>query len=111
MKITSLDAITPGGVSHNPEIEKRVMLQAGDLPHLLTFAQARFRPGQVADRHVHADKAELFWVEAGTGEIEVDTAVFLLAPGVCVAVEAGEFHEIRNTGTADLVLTYLGLQV
>lgn len=110
MKFANLDAITPEGVSHNPEIQKRVMLRAGDLPHLTTFAQARFTAGQVADLHHHDDMVEVFLVQSGTGEIVVETAVYPLTPGVCIAVDVGEQHEIRNTGDADLVITYFGLR-
>ena len=110
MKYAALDSITPQGVSHNPEIQKRVMLRAGELPHLTTFAQACFKPGQIADRHKHDDMVEVFFVQSGTGEIVVETAVHPLTPGVCVAVEVGEHHEIRNTGDTDLVITYFGLR-
>ncbi len=110
MKYTSLSTQPSQGVSHNPAIRKRVLFQAGDLPHLTNFAQARFAPGQVAGAHHHTDMWEVFLVEAGTGTIWIDGEPQILEPGVCVAVEPGEQHEVANTGATDLVLTYFGLQ-
>ena len=86
------------------------MLRAGDLPQLTNFSQARFQPGQVAAAHAHADMHEVFFVEAGRGTIEIDGEPHALTPGVCVAVAPNESHEVTNTGTETLVLTYFGLR-
>lgn len=111
MKQVSLSQIPEQGVSHNPAIRKKVMLQAGELPHLTNFAQARFAPGQVAAAHAHRDMCEIFFVEAGTGTIVIDGIPYPLNPGTCIAVEVGEVHEVANTGSEELVLTYLGLSL
>lgn len=55
MKIISLSNLPDEGVSHNPEIKKKVMLRVGEIPHLSSFSQVRFRSGQVADVHDHDD--------------------------------------------------------
>lgn len=111
MKRISLASLAEERVSHNPEITKKVMLRSGDLPHLTNFAQACFAPGQVATAHAHSDMCEVFFVEAGAGSIRVNDQIYPLQPGVCIAVEPGEVHEITNHGTHDLVVTYFGLQV
>lgn len=111
MKRVALDELAVESVSHNPAIQKKVMLRLGDLPHLTNFAQARFAPGQIAAAHAHLDMCEVFFVEAGTGNICIDGQNYLLGPGVCIAVEAGETHEVSNTGPEELVLTYFGLRV
>jgi mannose-6-phosphate isomerase-like protein (cupin superfamily) len=111
MKITSLTEIPEESVSHNPEIKKKVMLRFGDLPHLTNFSQSRFAPGQIASAHLHQDMCEVFFVEAGTGMIYINDQEYALTPGSCIAVEPGEIHEIKNTGTTELVLTYFGLRV
>jgi mannose-6-phosphate isomerase-like protein (cupin superfamily) len=110
MKITSLASLPEGQVSHNPEIKKKVMLGPGDLPHVTNFSQARFAPGQVASAHAHRDMYEVFFVESGTGLMRVDGVEHRLEPGICVAVDPGEIHEIVNAGLVDLVLTYFGVQ-
>ncbi|MBD6616411.1 cupin domain-containing protein [Komarekiella sp. 'clone 1'] len=108
---TSLKDLPEESVSHNPEIKKKVMLRFGDLPYLTNFSQARFAPGQSAPGHAHQDMCEVFFVEAGSGVISIDGKENPLLPGTCVAVELGEVHEIVNTGSTELVLTYFGLQV
>ncbi|MEO1591876.1 MAG: cupin domain-containing protein, partial [Cyanobacteria bacterium J06632_22] len=65
MKQTSLHTVPEQGVSHNGAIRKRVLLRAGDLPHLTQFAQASFAPGQVAAAHAHSDMHEVFLVQSG----------------------------------------------
>ena len=111
MKLTSLKDLPEESVSHNPEIKKKVMLRFGDLPHLTNFSQARFAPGQVASAHAHEDMCEVFFVESGSGFISINGKKYPLLPGSCVAVDVGEVHEVVNTGTDELVLTYFGLRV
>lgn len=111
MKRVSLHSLPEETVSHNPAIKKKVMLRLGELPHLTNFSQARFAPGQIASAHAHVDMCEVFFVEAGLGTISIDGQDHVLSPGVCVAVEPGETHEVCNTGSEELVLTYFGLRV
>ena len=111
MKITNLQNLAPQAVSHNPEITKKVMLSIGELPHLTNFSQASFAPGQISAAHSHQDMCEVFFVTAGTGIMTIGDRNLNLTPGVCVAVEVGEVHEIVNTGSEELILTYFGLKV
>jgi quercetin dioxygenase-like cupin family protein len=111
MKYISLSQTPIETVSHNPEIKKQVMLRSGDLPHLTNFSQSRFTPGQSACAHAHPDMNEVFFVESGTGRILINGQPHLLEVGTCIAVEAGEVHEVINDGAEDLVLTYFGLKV
>ena len=111
MKITTLAEVPTQGVSHDPEIQKRVMLRNDDLPHLTNFSQARFVPGQQVTPHKHVDMSEVFLVESGEGTIWINHVAYPLIAGTCVAVEAGELHKLANTGQTDLVLTYFGILV
>ena len=110
MKITDTNHLPQQAVSHNPEITKKVMFSDQDLPHLTNFSQATFAPGQVAIAHSHEDMYEVFFVSAGTGIIRIVETEYSLTPGVCVAVETGETHEIINTGSKNLILTYFGIK-
>lgn len=111
MKLTNLDRLPSQQVSHNPEIKKKVMLSFGDLPHLTNFSQAVFAPEQIASNHCHQDMNEVFFVQSGSGIIRINDRDFNLVPGTCIAVEAGEYHEIINRGKTDLILTYFGIKV
>ena len=97
------------GVSHNPEIRKKVLIRHGELPGLTGFSQAVFSCGQKADAHSHDNMYELFFVECGTGVIQVDGADYPVSAGAVIVVAPGEEHEIRNTGDRPLVITYLGI--
>lgn len=110
MKKVSLAELPEEGVSHNPEIKKRVLLRRGDVPHLTNFSRSRLAPGQTARAHAHADMHEVFYVESGAGVMKVDGEELRLEAGVCVAVSPGERHEIANTGGGDLVLCYFGVE-
>lgn len=110
MKIVSLAELPEEGVSHNPAIKKQVMLRRGDVPHLTNFSRSTLAPGQTAHMHRHTGMAEVFFVVSGEGEMRIDAATESLRAGTCIAVEAGEAHEISNTGAADLVLIYFGVE-
>lgn len=109
MKRVNLNKLADQGVSHNAAIRKKVMLQPGEIPHLTNFSQATFAPGQVAPSHAHEGMHEIFFVSAGTGTMQVNGDVQALLPGVCIWVEPGDMHEVANTGTEPLVLTYFGI--
>jgi quercetin dioxygenase-like cupin family protein len=110
MQYQSLQEIAPTSVSHNAAIQKKVILGNGDLPCLTNFSQATFQPGQIAAVHAHADMYEVFFVAAGEGTISINEIPYALKPGICVAVEPGETHEVSNTGTSTLTLLYFGIQ-
>jgi mannose-6-phosphate isomerase-like protein (cupin superfamily) len=109
VKVRSLDRAPVGRVSHGPDIPKRVLLGAGDVPTVTTFARAELGPGHVARGHVHDDMWEVFLVGSGSGTMVVDGVAVALGPGTCVVVEPGEHHELRNEGESTLVVTYFGV--
>jgi mannose-6-phosphate isomerase-like protein (cupin superfamily) len=110
MKRVSLDKLPREGVSHDPEIIKQVLLRRGDVPHLTAFSRATLLPGQTATAHEHRDMFEVFFVESGSGVIRIADVAHELAAGVCILIEPGERHEIKNTGASDLVLNYFGVE-
>lgn len=110
MKIVNLSELPVEGVSHDPGIKKQVMLRNGDIPHITNFSQATFAPGQTVTPHAHSDMVEVFFVETGQGMIWIDGTAAPLTEGVCVAVAAGETHELKNNGDSPLVLTYFGVK-
>ncbi|VAX11220.1 hypothetical protein MNBD_GAMMA25-1680 [hydrothermal vent metagenome] len=111
MKITSLKILDKVAVSHNPAIKKQIMLANGELPNIINFSRAVFPPGEIAGAHQHDDMSEIFFVLSGKGMITIDGVAHTLETGICVAVEAGEMHEVKNTGRDDLVLSYFAVMV
>ena len=110
MKLVRLTELPDQGVSHNPLIRKRVMVEQGLLPGITNYARAVFPPGEKAGEHLHNDMAEVFTCESGRGEFRVDDVGYVFEPGVTIVVEPGETHEIINSGSTDLVVTYFGVE-
>lgn len=110
MKTINLSDITDQCVSHNPKIPKKVLLERGEIPHLLNLSVARFPKNENAPSHKHDDMYEVFMIQSGEGEIVVDYQTFKLEAGVCVIVAPGEFHELKNTGDKELVATCIGIK-
>jgi mannose-6-phosphate isomerase-like protein (cupin superfamily) len=111
VKVVSFAEVAEEGVSHDPEVRKRVLLRRGDVPHLTNFARSRLLPGHRTTAHRHTDMFEVFLVESGAGQMLVEGRVVEVRAGVCVSVEPGESHEIVNTGDEELVLLYFGVEV
>ena len=109
MKISSINTTEEVGVSHNSKIRKHVLISKGEIENITNFSQAVFPPGEIAYAHCHPDMTEVFFIESGHGTIKVDEKTILLEAGMCVTVEPNETHEIRNTGSIELVVTYFGV--
>ena len=109
MKRIKINERPEQGVSHNAKIRKREILTKGEVGAITHYARAVFPPGEKADAHIHDDMAERFTVESGCGEIRVDDVAYVFPEGVTVVVEPGEVHEIINTGSTELVVTYFGI--
>ncbi|MCF6157315.1 MAG: cupin domain-containing protein [wastewater metagenome] len=110
MKIISLSDITEEGISHNPEIKKKVMIRRGEIPYITNFSQANFKPGQTSGQHIHENLYEVFLVEEGEGTICIENTEYYVRKGFCVVAEPGEMHNIINTTQSDFVITYFGLK-
>ena len=111
MKLMKMNELPELGVSHNAKIRKREMLADGEVGPITTYSQAVFPPGEKAAAHIHEDMAEVFTVESGCGEIRIENVAYVFSAGLTVLVEPGEVHEIINSGTSELVVTYFGVLV
>jgi quercetin dioxygenase-like cupin family protein len=109
MKICTLSEMPTSQVSHNPEITKRLMINASVVPHLTNFSQAVFKPNQKTVMHAHASMFEVFFVQSGKGYVKVGDIVYPLVAGNCVTIEPGDQHELGNSGEGDLVVLYFGI--
>ena len=110
MKVSSTDSVPQLKVSHNPKIKKHLMVSNGEIPHVTNFSQAIFPPGETANAHTHSEMTEVFFVESGQGCIRVNEKVIDMKAGTCVVVEPNESHELKNTGSEDMVVMYFGIK-
>jgi mannose-6-phosphate isomerase-like protein (cupin superfamily) len=60
-----------------------------------SLAEATLAPGQATERHYHAETEEIYFIETGRGEMEVDGARREVGPGDAVLIPPGAWHEIR----------------
>ncbi len=108
--VRNLSEISASPLSHDQDIEKRVILSNGELPHITQFAQAVLKPGQRVTRHMHRDMNEVFMVSSGYAQMEINDRTFPITQGMIITVHAGEFHSIVNSAVdEDLVLVYFGV--
>jgi len=110
MKLIHLNKIETTKVSHNPNVTKQVLIGYGEIEHLTGFSRAVFPPGEIAYAHSHTNLTEIFFIESGEGTMTVDKETINLNPGMSIAVEPNEIHEINNTGDNDLTLLFFGIE-
>jgi mannose-6-phosphate isomerase-like protein (cupin superfamily) len=110
MKICSIAELQETEVSHNPKINKKVMISDSNIPSITNFSRAVFPPGEITPAHSHSDMTEVFYIESGRGSITVNERKFKISSGSCITVEPDESHEIRNTESTDMVILYFGVK-
>lgn len=67
---TSIEEI---GVTHNPDIKKRMMITAGEFGNIMSFGRAVFAPSQSTSAHVHPNRTEVFFILSGKGVFHTKT--------------------------------------
>lgn len=111
MKLVKQQELPELGVSHNPEIKKKTMICSGEIPKLMMFGSAVFKPGQEVDLHKHDTMVEVFYIQKGKAEFTVEEEVLLLEPGHCITIEAGEVHKQANPFNEDVEWVYFGIGI
>lgn len=97
------------GVSHNPEIMKRVFLRSGDVPVITTFGQAVLQPGQSVTVHQHETMYEVFYVLDGVARFVIAGNTLEVKAGDCVVIEPNEQHEQLNPFSVPVSWVYFGV--
>ncbi|HKJ04342.1 MAG TPA: cupin domain-containing protein [Geopsychrobacteraceae bacterium] len=110
MKINSIESTEELQVSHNPKIKKHVLVSGDEIENVTNFSRAVFPPGEIASAHSHRDMTEIFFIESGLGVLSVNEKSIPLESGMCVTIEPGEMHELKNTGSSDMVVLCFGIK-
>lgn len=110
MKYCSINTIKSQPVSHDPHIMKKIMIENGEIPNIVGFAQVYIKPGQKVERHVHQDKFEVFLIEEGEGKIKINDETYPIKTGDCFRLDPGDFHEIVPSDDTSVVITYFGVE-
>lgn len=109
MKLIHLNDIEEAGISHNPEIKKKVIFGKDYIPKLMTFGQATFQPGQAVETHKHDTMYEVFYVQSGKTEFIVNGEKIELSPNDCISIEPGELHSQKNISSEPVTWLYFGI--
>ncbi|NJB69995.1 quercetin dioxygenase-like cupin family protein [Saonia flava] len=109
MKLTHTKLLPELGVSHNPDIKKKVFLGRGEIPQLMNFGTATFKPGQAVEEHKHDTMFEVFYIQSGKAEFIVNGEALVLRAGDCITLEPGELHSQNNPFKEDVVWLYFGI--
>lgn len=109
MKHTNLRDLSEVGISHNPEIKKKVILENGYIPKLTTFGQATFQPNQRVDEHKHDTMYEVFFIQKGNATFVVNGKEITVGEGDTITIEPGELHSQENPFSAPVVWLYFGI--
>ncbi|GGG39450.1 hypothetical protein GCM10011414_06020 [Croceivirga lutea] len=111
MKLVKQQELPELGVSHNPEIKKKTMISSGEIPQLMMFGSAVFKPGEEVNLHKHDTMVEVFYIQKGKAEFTVENEVLLLEPGHCITIEAGELHKQSNPFKENVEWLYFGIAI
>jgi len=111
MKFIKLEDIPLVGVSHNADIKKKVILEKGYIPQLMTFGQATFQPGQSVEEHKHDTMFEVFYIQSGKAEFIVDGEKVAVNKGEVISLEPKELHSQSNPYSEPVTWLYFGIAI
>ena len=90
-----------GYVLTDADFESARSVEAAKLDEL-GFVPVCMAPGEVNDGHSHTLVEEVWVVQDGEGQFQIDKETFDVCTGSVVMVPAGQFHAICNTGKQNL---------
>lgn len=111
LKITNTDRINKIKANHQGEILKKVLIDKNEIPNLMMFSTATFKPNQKVELHKHDTMFEVFYVQSGKAEFTIDNTKHIVQKGDCITVEPGELHSQSNPFTEDVTWLYFGIAV
>ena len=109
MKITNKKNLPEVGVSHNPEIKKKVFIDDQEIPKLMMFGEATFKPGQFVEKHSHNTLFEVFYICSGKAIFNINGNDIEVREGDCIRIEPKEEHYQNNPFDLDVTWMYFGI--
>ena len=70
----------------------------------LSLAMETFSPGQRNAAHWHTELEEIYYIVAGSGEMEIGQERRVVRAGDSILIPPNQVHCLRNTGEVDLRL-------
>lgn len=109
MKLIKTKELPEIGTSHDSDVKKKVFIGNGEIPKLMQFGSATFKPGQEVTTHKHETMYEVFLIEKGKIDFIVEGEKVTVSEGDCITVEAGELHSQHNNYEVDVTWVYFGI--
>jgi quercetin dioxygenase-like cupin family protein len=109
MKKVNLEKLPEQGVSHDPAIKKKVLINNREIPNLTGFSGAVLKPGQRVEEHAHETMYEVFYICSGRALFTVNGREVEAVPGDCITVEPKEKHAVKNPFDSDASWLYFGV--
>lgn len=69
----------------------------------LVFTKRVLHPGSAIGYHLQKEE-EIYYIDSGTGEMQMNGAAFPVKAGDAILTHAGSSHGLKQTGTEDLVV-------
>jgi mannose-6-phosphate isomerase-like protein (cupin superfamily) len=107
MKLISLDEAPFEPVSHDPGLEKQVLVGPGALPHIKSISHMELGPGDRASTHSHENAYEVFYGINGRVDFIIEDTPVSLTEGTCLVVEPGEAHSIAGAREGSRMLYFM----
>ena len=69
----------------------------------MVLSKTTLHPGKETGGHSHEGVEELYFINQGSGNIQLNDSVHPISNGDIIIVQDGVFHKVFNTGTEDLI--------
>jgi quercetin dioxygenase-like cupin family protein len=109
MKLVHTNQLPEVGTSHNKDIKKKVFINKNEIPQLMMFGSATFKPGQTVETHKHDTMYEVFYIQNGKAEFIINNEKFIANKGDCITIEQGEYHSMNNPFKKEVTWVYFGI--
>lgn len=109
MKLVKTKELSEIGTSHDSDVKKKVFIGKDEIPKLMQFGSATFKPGQEVTAHKHETMYEVFLIQKGRIDFIVEGKKVTASEGDCITVEAGELHSQHNNYSKDVTWVYFGI--
>ena len=111
MKIKHIDNIAETLANHKGNILKKVFLEKGEIPNLMMFSAATFKPQQEVEMHKHDTMFEVFYIQSGKAEFVINNKKHIVESGDCITIEPGELHSQSNPFHEEVTWLYFGIAI
>ena len=101
MTISSLDE-TPAFTTADGSTIRELLNPGNSALRNQSLAHATLAPGQSTARHFHPRAEEIYFIQSGVGQMEIEGEIREIRAGDAVAIPAGARHQITNTGADEL---------